>query len=117
MGPPFAGAYSAAKHAIIGITRVLAAELMESGITANAVCPGFCDTHFLHMKGGVFEVQPELLGTNAADFYEMVIKGGTAARRFGKIEEIAGLVEYLCLPEAVFINGQSKVIDGGGIMP
>ena len=57
-GPILAGAYCAAKHALIGITRILATELMRSGITANAVCPGMCDTHILHINGGILDAQP-----------------------------------------------------------
>ena len=114
-GPPFTGAYSPAKHAVIGITRVLATELMQSGICVNAVCPGFAETHLLHIKNGILDVQPGLLGLDVEGFYKM-IKQGTPAHRMGKIEEIASLVEFLCLPDSDYINGQSIVIDGGGIM-
>ncbi len=111
-GLPLAGAYCSAKHAIIGITRVLAMEVMRHGITVNAVCPGTCDTHFMQL---VLDVQPQMLGVSREEFWKMTEKA-TAAGRLGTIQEIASVVEFLCLPEASYINGQSIVVDGGGIM-
>jgi len=110
----FAGAYTAAKHACIGMTRVMASELIANGITVNAVCPGWCDTHLLHLKGGAFEAYPKLLNITTEEF-ATVLNGWTPAGRLGTIEEIAGAVELLCMPEASYINGQSIIVDGGGI--
>ena len=114
-GPANCGAYAPAKHAIIGITRVLATELMRYGICTNAVCPGFGDTHFLHVPGGTFDTQPGLLGTDEEGFWE-IMRQNTVARRLATVDEIANVVEFLCLPESSYINGQSIVVDGGGIM-
>jgi NAD(P)-dependent dehydrogenase (short-subunit alcohol dehydrogenase family) len=114
-GPNNCGAYASAKHAVIGITRVLATELMQHGICVNAVCPGFTDTHFLHVPGGTFDTQPQKLGVDVEGFWEFM-KSETVAHRLATIDEIANVVEFLCLPESGYINGQSIVVDGGGIM-
>jgi NAD(P)-dependent dehydrogenase (short-subunit alcohol dehydrogenase family) len=110
----FAGAYTAAKHALIGVTRTMASELIAHNITVNAICPGWCETHLLHLQGGAFEVYPKLLNITTEQFIG-VLNGWTPAGRLGKVEEIAGAVELLCMPEASYINGQSIVVDGGGI--
>ncbi|KJS15511.1 MAG: hypothetical protein VR69_13180 [Peptococcaceae bacterium BRH_c4b] len=110
----FAGAYVAAKHALVGITRTMGAELITNGITVNAICPGWVDTHLLHLKGGAMEVYPKLLNITEEQLIES-LKGWTPAGRLGTVEEIAGAVELLCMPEASYINGQSIVVDGGGI--
>jgi len=114
-GPSNCGAYSPAKHAVVGLTRVLATELMPSGICVNAVCPGFADTHFLHVPGGTFDTQPAILGLDVESFQEFM-KNETVAHRLATIDEIASVVEFLCSPESSYINGQSIVVDGGGIM-
>ncbi|MBA7700612.1 Short-chain reductase protein NovJ [subsurface metagenome] len=90
-------------------------ELMPSGICVNAVCPGYAETHLLHLKGGAFDVFPGLAGTDVEGVYN-IIKAGTASGRLGTVEEIVSLVEFLCLPDSNYINGQSIVIDGGGVM-
>jgi 3-oxoacyl-[acyl-carrier protein] reductase len=114
-GGAFTAAYTCAKHAIVGLTRVLAMELMPSGIHVNAVCPGYAETHLLHLKGGAFDAFPGLAGTDVEGVYN-IIKAGTASGRLGTVEEIGSLVEFLCLPDSDYINGQSIVIDGGGVM-
>lgn len=113
-GPPFCGAYAAAKHAVVGITRALSNEIMQYGINVNAVCPGFCETHFMHMKEwGVLDPDSPLRKGTVAERLE-IIKQRNPAHRLGTIEDVAALVEFLCLPESSFINGQSILIDGGG---
>ncbi len=48
MGAPYISAYTASKHGVIGFTRAIAAEFAESGITANAICPGYTETDMMH---------------------------------------------------------------------
>jgi len=90
--------YSAAKAAIIGFTRSLAKELAPSGVSVNAVAPGFVDTDML------------------AGFSEAERKAAVARvpmRRFGTVDEIANLVHYLALEAPAFMTGQTLVVDGG----
>jgi len=90
--------YSAAKAAIIGFTRSLAKELAPSGVSVNAVAPGFVDTDML----AGFTPQQR---TAAVARVPM--------RRFGTVEEVANLVAYLGLEAPAFMTGQTLVIDGG----
>jgi NAD(P)-dependent dehydrogenase (short-subunit alcohol dehydrogenase family) len=111
----FAGGYTAAKHAVIGITRTMAAELIKYKINVNAICPGWCDTHLLHLKGGAIEMYPKLLGITKKQLMA-ALNGWTPAGRLGTVEEIAGATMLLCLsPESDYINGQGVAVDGGGI--
>ncbi len=90
--------YSAAKAAIIGFTRSLAKELAPSGVSVNAVAPGFVDTDML------------------AGFTPEQRKASMARvpmKRFGTVDEIANLVGYLALEAPAFLTGQTLVIDGG----
>lgn len=86
----------AAKSGLVGLTRGLAVELADHGITCNVVSPGHINT-----------VRPGTAGTRPPMKVEPPIK------RFGHVEEIAGMVHYLCLPEAAYITGQTMHINGG----
>ena len=110
----FAGGYTTAKHGAVGITRTMAAELIQYKINVNAVCPGWCDTHLLQLKGGAMEEYPKRLGITEEEFLT-ALYGWTPAGRLGTVEEIANATVLLCLPESDYINGQSIVVDGGGI--
>ena len=93
--------YTAAKAGLIGLTKTLARELSSRGVTANVVCPGFIETD---MTAGI-----------PADKKEQFMKEIPLAR-FGKPEDIAGLVAFLCSAEASYITGQVICSDGGLIM-
>ena len=101
VGAPGAPIYTASKHAVLGLTKSTALEFARTGIRINAVCPGGIETETLE---GYFRENPE------------VKKSMVAAHpigRFGKPEEIANAVLWLCSPEAAFVVGQSILIDGG----
>jgi 3-oxoacyl-[acyl-carrier protein] reductase len=96
---PFAGisVYSMTKAAVAGLTRGLARELGGRGITINAIQPGPVETDLNPANGPFAET----------------MKSFMALKRYGKPDEIAGLVAYLAGPEAAFVTGASLTIDGG----
>jgi NAD(P)-dependent dehydrogenase (short-subunit alcohol dehydrogenase family) len=111
MGARHAGAYAASKHALLGLTRVLAVEHARDGITANTIVPGFTDTEM---------VRDEAAAVAAAHN----IDADEAIRRFLRIQplgrmvttaEVGALVAYLCSDAAAPITGQAIDIDGGAV--
>lgn len=108
----YCAAYAASKHALIGLTRVLALETAETGITANAVCPGFTRTPLVEQA-----VQRIVDRTGKAA--EEVLSAYTADNPQGRLiepEEVAALVFYLASADAKGITGQALVVAGGEIM-
>lgn len=96
---PFAGGsvYAMTKAAVAGLTRGLARDLGSRGITVNTIQPGPVATDMNPEDGGFADT----------------LKSFLAVKRYGRGEEIAGLVAYLASPEAAFITGASLTIDGG----
>lgn len=93
-------AYTAAKHGILGITKAFAAELGASGVTCNAIAPGYFET----------EINAELM--KRPEFVAFVNER-TPLRRWGKPEELAGAALFLASPAASYINGHLLTVDGG----
>ncbi len=111
MGAPYISAYSASKHAVIGFTRCVAMEVAKRGVTVNAVCPGYVDTAMV--EASVDNIVAKT-GQATGDARAMLEKMSPQGRIF-TAEEVAYQVLMLCDPRAGGINGQSIVLDGGGV--
>jgi len=108
-GYAYVTAYCAAKHALVGLTRALAAETAARGITVNAVCPGYTDTAM--MRESIEQVAAKT-GRARADVrgeYER----DTPIGRLIRPQEVAAAVLYLCSPEAAAVTGTTLVLGGG----
>ncbi len=111
VGVPYTSAYTASKHAVIGLTRAVAAELAGTGVRVNAVCPTFVRTEMtVRSVANIVE----RTGRAAADA-EATLAAMSPLGRLLEPEEVADAVVYLASPAATAINGQSLVIDGGGM--
>jgi 3-oxoacyl-[acyl-carrier protein] reductase len=100
-------AYTASKHAVLGLTRQLAFDYGKSGIRANCICPGA-----IHTGMTDYLLTPE--GRN--EHVDAAI-AGTPAGRWGKPEEIAHMALFLASDEAAFIHGAAFTVDGGWTLP
>ncbi len=111
-GYPYVGAYVAAKHGVVGLTRALALETATSGVTVNAVCPGFTDTDML--AGSIVEVARKT-GRPAAEVTRSFVRGNPQGRLV-QPEEVAAAVLFLCGPGAGAMTGQAIAVAGGEVM-
>ena len=110
-GVPYTAAYTASKHAVIGLTRAVAAELAGTGVRVNAVCPTFVRTemtdrsitHIVQRTG------------RSAEQAEAALAAASPLGRLLEPEEVADAIVHLASPAAAAISGQAWVIDGGGI--
>jgi NAD(P)-dependent dehydrogenase (short-subunit alcohol dehydrogenase family) len=108
-GGPGLAAYSAAKHGVIGLTRSLANELGQFGITVNAVCPGFVETQLL-------EGLIDMVGATRNLSREQVIKTFVAQVPLGRMEtgdDVANVVAFLASEDGGYMTGQALNICGG----
>jgi 3alpha(or 20beta)-hydroxysteroid dehydrogenase len=108
-GMAYVGAYSATKHAIVGLTRVAALELAPKGIRVNAVCPGAIDTAMSNPALLDPAADAEAASEGVARLYRKLVPMG----RIGKPEEVARLALFLSSEDSSYITGQPFVIDGG----
>jgi 3-hydroxybutyrate dehydrogenase len=107
---PFKSAYVAAKHGIIGLTKVAALEYAEHGITANAVCPGYVWTPLVEKQ---IDEQAKSHGIAREQVVRDVFLKKHPNKRFATVEEMGGVVSFLCSGAAASITGTSINIDGG----
>jgi NAD(P)-dependent dehydrogenase (short-subunit alcohol dehydrogenase family) len=107
-GVPNLSAYSASKHAVIGLTRGVALEVARDSIRVNAVCPGPTDTRMMRNIEEVVRGQ----GGDPAAFLERIPVG-----RYGRPEEIAGSAVWLLLDAPAFLTGAVLPVDGGMTVP
>jgi len=110
-GTPYTAAYTASKHAAVGLMRAVAAELAGSGVTANAVCPTFVDTDMT--RASVARIA-ERTGRSEAES-AAALESASPLGRLLAPGEVAAAVLWLASAEAAACNGQTIVLDGGGI--
>jgi NAD(P)-dependent dehydrogenase (short-subunit alcohol dehydrogenase family) len=111
VGSRYTAAYTASKHASVGLTRAVAAEVAGTGVTANAVCPAFARTD---MTSESVRRIVERTGRSEVDA-EAALAAATPLGRLLEPNEVAFAVAFLAAPEAGAINGQTLILDGGGI--
>jgi len=107
-GCPFRTPYAAAKWAVIGFTKSVAAETGPFNIRCNAICPGSVDGDRM---GRVIAAEAAKTG-KSQDTVRAEYASGTSMRRFAKASEIADLCQYLASDAAKFISGQAISVDG-----
>jgi 3-hydroxybutyrate dehydrogenase len=107
---PFKSAYVAAKHGVVGLTKVTALEAAESGVTCNAVCPGYVWTPLV---AGQVAQQAAAHGLPEEEVVRKVFLAEQPTRRFATVEEVAATVAFLCSPAAASVTGTALPIDGG----
>jgi NAD(P)-dependent dehydrogenase (short-subunit alcohol dehydrogenase family) len=100
---PFASAYVASKHGVVGLTKAAAVEYGRKGIRVNAVCPGTVRTQMMEER---IAGNPKL---------EKALTDVTPMRRLTEAREVADAVVWLCSDKASFVNGHALPVDGGAV--
>lgn len=111
-GYAYTAAYCASKHALVGFTRALAVEVARSGVTVNAVCPGFLDTEMTDRTVANIALRTRRTTEQARAALEEL----SPQRRIFGVDEIAHVVAMLCAEDARGVNGQAIAIDGAQTM-
>jgi NAD(P)-dependent dehydrogenase (short-subunit alcohol dehydrogenase family) len=110
-GYAYVSGYCAAKHGVIGLTRALALETAKTGITVNAVCPGYVQTPMLEQS---VDTIMRKTGSSRAEA-EAALKAANPQGRFIQPEEVAQTVLWLCSAGAASVTGQAIALSGGEI--
>jgi 3-hydroxybutyrate dehydrogenase len=107
---PFKSAYNAAKHGLVGLTKTVALEVAQQGITVNAICPGYVWTPLVENQ------IPDTMKARGMTYDQVVndvLLDKQPQRQFVQIDQLAGLALYLCSDGAAAITGASLSMDGG----
>jgi NAD(P)-dependent dehydrogenase (short-subunit alcohol dehydrogenase family) len=111
-GAPYITAYSASKHGVLGLTRSVALELANTGVTINAICPGYVETDMV--SRGIDRITART-GRSAEEALESLRKMNPQ-NRFVTVDEVASLAQLLASDDGRGINGQAINIDGGTVL-
>jgi len=107
---PFKSAYVAAKHGVVGLTKVTALEGAERNVTCNAICPGYVWTPLVEQQ---IEGQAKAHGIGRDAVIRQVFLKDQPTGRFATVEEIGALAAFLASPDAGSITGTALPVDGG----
>lgn len=108
-GVVHAAPYSASKHGVVGLTKALGLELAPTGITVNAVCPGFVETP---MAERVREHYADIWGVTTSEAFDRITTR-VPMRRYVATDEVAAMVEYLSSDRAGAVTAQALNVCGG----
>ena len=111
-GAPYIAAYAASKHGVLGLTRAIAMEVAASGVTVNAICPGYVDTDMV--SRGVEQISSKT-GRSQEEALE-ILKRMSPQNRLVTAEEVAAMALLLASEEGRGITGQGINIDGGSVL-
>ncbi|MGA9746131.1 MAG: SDR family oxidoreductase, partial [Nocardioides sp.] len=106
----YKSAYVSAKHGLEGLSKVIALEGADKGVTSNTVCPGYVRTPLVE---GQISDQAASHGIAESDVLHDVLLARTAVKRLVEPEEVAAMVAFLCGPGTSSITGTSHLMDGG----
>ncbi len=107
---PFKSAYVAAKHGIMGITKTVALEVAEQGITVNAICPGYVWTPLVEKQ---IPDTAEARGITEDEVINDVLLKAQPTKKFVTVDQLGGLAIFLCSDDAASITGTALPMDGG----
>ncbi len=107
---PFKSAYVTAKHGVVGMTKVVALETAKEPITANAICPGYVLTPLVEKQ---IPATAKEYNISEDDAIEKVILAKQPSKEFVTVEQLGGIVTFLCSDAAAQITGTSIAADGG----
>jgi len=107
---PFKSAYVAAKHGVIGLTKTVALEAAEAGITCNAICPGYV---FTPLVEGQIKDTAKARGLTEEQVVRDVLLAAQSTKQFVTVEQLAAFAVFLCTDSAAQITGTALPVDGG----
>jgi 3-hydroxybutyrate dehydrogenase len=111
-GYAYVAAYAAAKHGVIGLTKSLALEVAQKGVTVNAVCPGYTETDIV--RDAIANIMAKTGRSEEQARAELA--AGNPQKRLIQPEEVADAVLWLCSPASASQNGQAIAVAGGEVM-
>jgi 3-hydroxybutyrate dehydrogenase len=109
---PFKSAYVAAKHGVAGLTKTVALEVAEAGITVNAICPGYVRTPLVEKQ---IPDTAKARGITEEQVVRDVLLAAQPTKQFVTVGQVASLAAYLASDEAASITGAILSVDGGWV--